>query len=58
LYFWRVGYAGYWQLGKRRQAFEAFGRGIRLRPLDRDMLATISGCLLKALVGRQPRPTP
>jgi len=46
-YFWRLGYAGYWQLGRTVEAMQAFRRGLQLRPLDWRMWKTYVSCNLK-----------
>ena len=53
-YFWRLGYAAYWQLGERAAAMNAFRAGLRLRPLDWRMWRTYAACRLKALLRRGP----
>lgn len=48
-YFWRLGYAGYWQLGRRADALRAFRVGLSLRPFDWRMWKTYVLCRLRAL---------
>jgi glycosyltransferase involved in cell wall biosynthesis len=48
-YFWRLGYAGYWQAGRRSAAMEAFRAGLKLTPLDWRMWKTYAVCRLRAL---------
>jgi glycosyltransferase involved in cell wall biosynthesis len=48
-YFWRLGYAGFWQAGKRAQALRAFRMGLRLRPFDWRMWKTYALCYVRAL---------
>jgi glycosyltransferase involved in cell wall biosynthesis len=47
-YFWRLGYSGYWQLGRRGDALKAFRTGLRLRPSDWRMWKTYLLCQLRA----------
>jgi glycosyltransferase involved in cell wall biosynthesis len=47
-YFWRIGYALLWQNGKRREALDAFRRGIRHRPWHLPYWKTFSLALVRA----------
>jgi len=49
-YFWRLGYAGYWQTGRRAEALGAFRAGLRLRPFDWRMWKTYALCRVRALI--------
>jgi glycosyltransferase involved in cell wall biosynthesis len=40
VYFWHLGYAGYWPLRNRAKALEAFRSGLRLTPYDLRMWKT------------------
>jgi glycosyltransferase involved in cell wall biosynthesis len=46
-YFWRLGYAGFWQAGLKVEALQAFRTGLRLRSLDWRMWKTYALCRLR-----------
>lgn len=48
-YFWRLGYAGYWQSGRRAEALAAFRSGLRLSGFDWRMWKTYMLCRLRTL---------
>lgn len=47
IYFWRLGYSGYWAMGRRRDALRAFRQGLRRRPRDWRMWKTFAACLVR-----------
>ncbi len=47
IYFWRLGYSGYWAMGRRRDAMRAFRQGLRRRPRDWRMWKTFAACLVR-----------
>jgi glycosyltransferase involved in cell wall biosynthesis len=48
IYFWRLGYAGYWRAGRRAEALQSFRRGLQRRPLDWRMWKTFVASSLRS----------
>jgi glycosyltransferase involved in cell wall biosynthesis len=46
-YFWHLGYAIYWQHGRRQEALDAFRRGLRLRPWEWRYWKTYLGAMIQ-----------
>lgn len=53
IYFWRLGYAGYWASGETSLALESFAKGLRLRPLSPAMWKAYAVCWLRSLGTRE-----
>jgi hypothetical protein len=51
-YFWQLGYAGFWQHGRRREALEMYRRGLRLCPWNLWYLKTYALAWLRSAVAR------
>jgi len=50
-YFWRLGYGGYWQAGRREEALRALRAGMALGGANWAMWKTYALCRLRTLVG-------
>lgn len=49
MYFWRLGYTGYWRTGRRAEALAAFKAALMLRPGDLAMWKTYLLCRIRML---------
>jgi glycosyltransferase involved in cell wall biosynthesis len=49
IYFWRLGYGGYWSAGRRVEALQSFRRGLRRHPLDWRMWKTFAISSLRSV---------
>ncbi len=47
MYFWRLGYAGYWRAGRHAAAMKAFKSALALRPADLAMWKTYAFCRIR-----------
>jgi len=50
MYFWRLGYTGYWSTGRRASALAAFEAALKLRPVNLSMWKTYLLCRLRGMV--------
>jgi glycosyltransferase involved in cell wall biosynthesis len=54
-YFWHLGYATLWQMGRRTEAFAAYRKAMRLRPLHLPYWKTYAVCTVRSIANQVVR---